>query len=154
MRYPAQIAAIFLALAPLVAVSSEDAAEMPGWMTGAWVRSDGDSWADEYWTSPRGGIMIGASRSGKGEKLQFWEHMRIEREADGKLAFWAIAGDQKPVRFVATQKTAEEIVFENPAHDYPQRIHYWREGRELKAEISLIDGSKPVAFSFKMMGSP
>jgi Domain of unknown function (DUF6265) len=74
------------------------------------------------------------------------------RETDGTLAFWAIAGDQRPVRFVATQKTAEEIVFENAAHDYPQRIHYWREGKELKAEISLIDGNKATEFSFRMMG--
>jgi Domain of unknown function (DUF6265) len=154
MRYLTKIAAVCLALAPVVSLSGDDGAEFPDWMTGAWARSDDDSWADEYWTSPRAGIMIGASRSGKGEKLQFWEHMRIVREADGKLAFWAIAGDQKPVRFVATQKTAEEIVFENAAHDYPQRIQYWRDGKELKAQISLIDGSKPVEFSFRMMGSP
>jgi len=152
MRYPARLAAIFLALTPLPALSYDEGAEFPDWMTGAWARSDGENWADEYWTPPRAGIMIGAGRFGKGEKLQFWEHMRIVREADGKLAFWAIAGDQKPVRFVATQKTAEEIVFENPGHDYPQRIRYWREGKELKAQISLIDGSKPVGFSFRMMG--
>lgn len=154
MRYPARLAAIFLALTPLPVLSCDEGAEFPDWMTGAWARSEGENWADEYWTPPRAGIMIGASRSGKGEKLQFWEHMRIVREADGKLAFWAITGDQKPVRFVATQKTAEEIVFENPGHDYPQRIHYWREGKELKAQISLIDGNKPVEFSFRMMGGP
>ncbi|MBL0924735.1 MAG: hypothetical protein IBJ12_09770 [Sphingomonadaceae bacterium] len=121
-------------------------------MKGAWVRSDGDKWADEYWTPPRAGIMIGASRSGKGETLQFWEHMRIVREADGKLVFWAIAGDQKPVRFAAVKTSAAEIVFENAAHDYPQRIAYWREGKELKARISLADGSKPTDFSFRMLG--
>ena len=99
-------------------------------------------------------MMIGASRSGTGDRLGFWEHMRIVREADGALAFWAIAGDQKPVRFVEREKTAEGIVFVNEGHDYPQRIRYWREGRELKAEISLIDGSKAAQFSFRMMGSP
>jgi Domain of unknown function (DUF6265) len=152
MRYPERLAAILLALTPLPVLSYNEGTEFPDWMTGAWARSDGENWADEYWTPPRAGIMIGASRSGKGEKLQFWEHMRIVREADGKLVFWAIAADQKPVRFVATQKTAEEIVFENQEHDYPQRIRYWREGKELKAQISLIDGSKPVRFSFRMMG--
>jgi hypothetical protein len=146
------IIAAAVALSAATGATCQDAPEFPEWMTGAWGHADGESWADEYWTSPRGGIMIGASRSGVGEKLQFWEHMRIVREADDRLAFWAIASDQKPVRFVAVKKTAEEIVFENPAHDYPQRIRYWREGKELKAQISLIDGSKANNFSFTMMG--
>lgn len=145
------IAAVFT-LSAATGAACQDAPEFPEWMTGAWDRADGESWADEYWTPPRAGIMIGASRSGEGEKLQFWEHMRIVREADGRLAFWAIASDQKPVRFAAVKKTAEQIVFENPAHDYPQRIRYWRDGKELKAQISLIDGSKANDFSFTMMG--
>jgi Domain of unknown function (DUF6265) len=145
------VLAVALVLSPGVAAAYDEGTELPEWMTGTWGSADGESWADEYWTPARAGIMIGASRSGEGEKLQFWEHMRIVREADGKLAFWAIASDQKPVRFIATRKTAGEIVFENAAHDYPQRIRYWREGKELKAQISLIDGSKPVEFSFKMM---
>lgn len=147
------ITAVLLALSPIALLACDEGPEFPEWMTGAWIRIEGENWADEYWTPPRGGIMFGASRSGNGEKLQFGEHMWIVREADGKLAFWAIAGDQKPIGFVAMQKAAEEIVFENPYHDYPQRIHYWREGRELKAQIWLIDGSKPSDFSFKMTSS-
>lgn len=149
--------AIFGALALVssaAALAEPVQADMPAWMTGAWERSDGEKWADEYWTPPRGGMMIGASRSGTGDRLGFWEHMRIVREADGALAFWAIAGDQKPVRFLATRSGNSEIIFENPAHDYPQRIRYWREGRELRAEISLADGSKAAPFSFGLMGSP
>lgn len=152
MTVIAKAAAIFLMLASPVGLACNEGPEFPEWMTGAWAHADGESWADEYWTPPRAGIMIGASRSGRGEKLQFWEHMRIVAEADGKLVFWAIAGDQKPVRFVVAQQTDGEIVFENAAHDYPQRIRYWREGKELKAQISLIDGSKSVEFGFKMMG--
>jgi len=142
--------ALLLALAPATAIVGEEAQDLPQWMTGAWVHADGANWADEFWTPPRAGIMIGASRAGEGEKLKFWEHMRIVREADGKLAFWAIAGKQQPVRFVEAKKTATEIVFENAAHDYPQRIRYWREGKELKAQTSMLDGSKPNDFSFRM----
>jgi Domain of unknown function (DUF6265) len=146
-----RLVAAIVVMVPAGLVAQPDA--MPGWMTGAWAKANGESWSDEYWTPPRAGIMIGASRAGEGEKLQFWEHMRIVQE-DGGLAFWAISGDQKPVRFGAVKTTASEIVFENAGHDYPQRIRYWREENELKAQISLIDGSKPTDFSFKMMGSP
>lgn len=96
--------------------------------------------------------MIGASRSGDGEKLLFWEHMRIVREDDGNLAFWAISADQRPVRFGAVRVDQSEILFENPAHDYPQRIRYWHEQDMLKAEIALIDGTKAVQFLFARLG--
>lgn len=141
-----------LALFSVPAAAQPVTHELPSWLSGAWEKTDGDKWADEYWTPPRAGIMIGASRSGNGAKLGFWEHMRIVRETDGTLAFWAIAGDQKPVRFVATKADPREIIFENAQHDYPQRIRYWREGKDLKAEISLIDGSKAGQFSFGPMG--
>lgn len=133
------ICAVLTLLTPM-AIAAEKS-EMPDWMTGAWAMTNGENWADEYRTPPRAGIMIGAGRAGEGEKLKFWEHMRIVREADGKLAFWAIASDQKAVRFAAVKSTDTEIIFENAAHDYPQRIRYWRQSDMLKAEISLIDGN-------------
>jgi Domain of unknown function (DUF6265) len=91
MRYPLKIAMISLAFAP-VALSAGDPLPMPGWMTGAWAGGEGESWVDEFWTNPRGGLMIGAGRTGQGAKLNSFEHMRIEREADGKLVFWALPG--------------------------------------------------------------
>jgi hypothetical protein len=143
---------------PMLLVSSIANAEtptaMPGWLTGAWIHNDGSKWADEYWTPPRGGLMIGASRSGEGDILTFWEHMRVERDTDGGLAFVAIAADQKPVRFVMAHSAADSMSFENADHDYPQRIHYWREGNRLRARISLLDGSKAVNFEYTMIGAP
>ena len=147
------IFAALLLVASAPAFCDDAKTDLPAWMTGAWERIEGEKWADEFWTPPKAGIMIGASRSGYGEKLGFWEHMRIVREADGKLAFWAISGDQKPVRFAAGRSDQKEVVFENPAHDYPQRIRYWRMDRKLNAQISLLDGSKVVDFSFEMMGN-
>lgn len=38
--------------------------------------------------------------------------------------------------------------FANRAHDYRPHIRYWREGRLLKARISLFDGSKPMEWSY------
>jgi hypothetical protein len=145
----AAIASALLMVSAIAVAGDRPGSDMPGWMTGAWSRSDGENWADEYWTPPRAGIMIGAGRSGEGDKLQFWEHMRIVREESG-LVFIAVAGDQKPVRFVEAKRLGREIIFENGAHDYPQRIRYWREGKQLKARISMIDGSRPVEFSFKL----
>lgn len=153
MRYPLKLVAGCLALTPATLVAG-DSMPMPGWMTGAWVGGEGEAWADEFWTPPRGDVMIGAGRTGQGSKLMSFEHMRIQREADGTLVFWALPGGKNATRFVAVHADGDDVIFENAANDYPQRVRYWREAKELKAQISLLDGSKPMDFSLKMMGSP
>ena len=45
-----------------------------------------------------------------------------------------------------------EIVFANPQHDYPQRIRYWRDGMDLNAEISTMDGSQAVRWHYRRQG--
>lgn len=123
----------------------------PDWIAGAWAEAKGDNWTEEFWTPMRGGIMIGAGRSGKGAVLTSWEQPRIERGTDGVLTYWGSPSDTKPVPFRMVSSSATEIVFANPAHDYPQRIRYWREGKFLNAEISLMDGSKPVRWNYSAM---
>lgn len=136
-----------LALAsPLSALS--DGHAMPTWMAGSWHNKTGDAWSEEYWTPLRADTMFGSSRSGTDDTLKFWEQMRLQREDGNAIALWIVAADQKPVRFEATASGDKWMTFENAAHDYPQRIKYWREGRTLKAKISLMDGSKAIAFHF------
>lgn len=127
---------------------------LPGWIAGAWERQSDKVWGDEFWTPPRGGIMIGSGRVGKGDAIASFESMRIGYDEAGKLAFWAFPQwAEGPAKFPMVKQGETEIVFENAEHDYPQRVRYWREGKLLKAEISLIDGSNAVEFSFKPMGS-
>jgi hypothetical protein len=135
---------------PTVVSAMSDAPKMPEWMVGVWEHADAQGWADEYWTPLRGDLMLGSARSGKDERLKFWEQMRIQREEDGAVVLWVVSADQKPVRFEAVVSGENTMTFENAYHDYPQRIHYWRAGKTLKAEISLIDGSKAVQFSYRL----
>jgi hypothetical protein len=41
------------------------------------------------------------------------------------------------------------VTFVNPANDFPQRVRYRRTATGLEAEISLLDGSKPVRWSYR-----
>jgi hypothetical protein len=106
------------------------------------------SWSEEWWTPPRAGLMMGAGRSGKGATIGWWEQTRIQN-VEGKLSFCALPKGQKEGCFTATTVKPTEIIFENPAHDYPQRVRYSLEGGELHAEIALKDGSKPNRWRFK-----
>ena len=146
-------AAVFLALAAPAAVSAEEEdAAFPRWMAGAWSNADGEHWTEEFWTHPRGGIMIGASREGEGDTLRSWESIAIRRTADGSLAYVPIPNGGEPVVFALSGQSAQSIEFANPEHDFPQRIRYWREGGTLHAEIALIDGSRAVEWTYSPMG--
>lgn len=134
-------------------LAASETAEMPDWLHGAWNEARGGGrWADEFWTPPRGGLMIGAARMGDGDRISVFEHSRIIRKPDGTLAFVAQPFGNAAVYFPMVAADAQMIEFANAAHDYPQRIRYWREGRELRARVSLMDGSKAVEWRYQPMG--
>lgn len=138
------LAGLALALAllalPLTAQVRAGDAALPGWLAGSWSMEDGAAWADETWTSPRGGMMLGALRHGFGPGLDRWETARIERKA-GVMMLVLQPGSGGRVEFPVVLASAFAIEFANPAHDFPQRIRYERVGQLLVVELSLIDGS-------------
>ncbi|MFC7498393.1 DUF6265 family protein [Enterovirga sp. GCM10030262] len=133
----------------LLMAAAPEGVEQFGWMSGAWVSRDGDEWTEEYWTPPRGDIMIGAGLSGKGDAASSFEHMRIMAGVDGVVAFHGMPNGAPAVRFVLVRSGGKEAVFENPAHDYPQRISYRMEGETLVATTSLIDGGKARSWTYR-----
>lgn len=135
----AMIAAAFLAA---------EAPALPGWLAGSWkTGGTADEWSEEWWTTPRAGIMLGASRSGKAGALGFFEHMRIVSGPDG-VHFCAMPQGKSGTCFKAVSSGPREIVFENPAHDYPTRITYRREDWGLSAEISGPKGAPPQRWRY------
>lgn len=142
---------LFLALSP--ATKAQDTA-LPQWMAGAWLMKTSETgWYEEYWTAPRGGLMLGAAREGDGKTLKFWEQMQIRKQEDGSLSFFAQPLGKPPSEFPMVEAGDNAITFANPDHDYPQRIRYWRDGTKFHAEIALIDGSNAHQFTFHPMGS-
>ena len=120
------------------------------WLSGAWVeRRTGGAWTEEYWTPPRGGLMIGAGLDGKAGTLRHFEQMRIETAKDGAVAFVAMPGGERAVRFSLVKQTAGEVVFENAAHDFPQRVSYRREGRTVIGAVSRLDGSREMRWVYR-----
>jgi hypothetical protein len=146
------IAALALCGGATVAQQPTSAPEgPPDWMAGCWIEQSGQKWTEECWTPPRAGTMLGSNRSGEGAKLHSWEAAQILPDAGGTLTYWASPDGGARIPFPLTSRTATEMIFANPAHDYPQRIRYWREGATLNAEISLLDGSKPMRWRFSAM---
>lgn len=145
------LALLFFTLLP---AAQAEGITLPHWMAGAWIMKTSDTgWYEEYWTAPRGGLMLGAAREGDGQTLKFWEQMQIRKQEDGSLSFFAQPLGKPPSEFPMVAAEENSITFANPDHDYPQRIRYWREGDIFHAEIALIDGSSAHQFTFHPMGS-
>ena len=124
---------------------------LPDWMAGCWIQEKGDRWTEECWTVPRAGMMMGSSRMGRGDKTLSWETLRIVT-GDGGMAYIASPGGREPTTFTWAAAKDSGVTFLNIAHDYPQRIRYWREGEMLMAEIALADGSRPMRWAYKRLG--
>ncbi|KGB55333.1 hypothetical protein FG91_01251 [Sphingopyxis sp. LC81] len=133
----------------LVAASPAATVDDLGWLAGDWVSEADGRWTEESWAPPRGGLMLGHSRSGRGDALREFEFIRIAAGADGTPAYIAMPQGGAPVTFRLVQRDKASATFENAAHDYPQRIAYARAGDTLTATISAIDGSKPRRWTYR-----
>jgi hypothetical protein len=147
------LASLLLLAAPACAQTLAQPA-LPDWMAGTWMMEDGAQWVDEVWTDPRGGIMLGVGRSGFGPQLRSWETTQIRFKLDGSISYFAQPQGRTPTEFPLVLISAEAIEFANPAHDYPQRIRYWRQGKLLMAEISKMDGSDAMRFNYRPVVPP
>lgn len=130
---------------------------LPAWMAGCWETQAGDRHTVECWSMPDGAIMHGESRRGTGKKADEHEKMEIvHAETDDPaipwMTFWATPSGGTRTRFDWVPSRDSGLTFVNHAHDYPQRIRYWREGRYLMAEIALADGSKARRWRYSARG--
>lgn len=121
---------------------------LPEWLAGRWCTAEGGPTRTcEQWQPAAGGMMLGASQMVKGDRTVAFEFLRITM--DGDTAVYLAQPSGKPPTAFRAVAGAEGITFVNAGHDYPQRIHYRREGDELTAEISLADGSKAMRWSYR-----
>lgn len=99
------------------------------WLAGCWVPDAAETGTEERWTAPAGGTMLGIGRTVKAGKTVEFEFMRIHAAADGKLLFTALPSGQTEATFTEFRHGDTEIGFENPGHDFPQRVIYKLQGK-------------------------
>lgn len=105
------------------------------WLAGCWESRSAKSLIEEHWMEPRGGTMLGMARTTRGDSLVEFEQTRIV-ERDGRLVFVARPSGQERAEFTSTEVSDTSVVFADPAHDFPQRVMYRREGADaMRARI-------------------
>lgn len=101
--------------------------EQLAWLAGSWRFEKEGRVVDEHWLAPAGGMMLGTSRTlAKGKALEF-EFMMIREGAGGMLFFVAWPSGKAETAFPMTTISTSQVVFENPANDFPQKITYSRQ---------------------------
>lgn len=121
-----------LALLAGTTLGANETAAQFGWLQGCWQATNGEMGSGETWTSASGGALLGVSRTVKGGRAVAHEFLQIRETEPGKLAYIALpSGQQQPTIFAIAHASDTRVVFENLAHDFPQRIIYRREGSRL-----------------------
>ncbi len=154
----------FLMLAAaMVSASGAAAQEKPAiaiervaWLQGCWEAASPQRTVEEQWMAPRGRSMIGAGRTVRADRLVEYE-LVVLREQDGQLAYEAHPSGQPSAVFLSKTVGDGEVLFENPTHDFPQRVGYRRDGPD--ALLAWIEGTRNgqprrVEFSYRRVACP
>lgn len=131
---------MFALSVPALAVARQQSATVArmAWLRGCWEARTPRALIEEQWSSPRAGTLLGMGRTTRGDTLRETEHI-ILRERAGRLAYEAHPSGQDSTTFTSITVTDTMVVFENPAHDFPQRVGYARRGAD--SLIAWIEGS-------------
>lgn len=94
------------------------------WLTGCWETNLRGREVNEQWMKPGGGIMLGMARTVSQGKAAEFEFTQIREDKDGAIYYVAKPSGQAEASFKLAKLQNKEAVFENPQHDFPQRIIY------------------------------
>jgi hypothetical protein len=101
--------------------------------------------------TPSGGTMLGMARTvAKGKTVEY-EFIRLHEEENGDILYTAHPSGQAEASFKLIRCEKELAVFENPGHDFPQRIIYrLNADGSLAARIEGRKGGKERGVDFPM----
>jgi hypothetical protein len=141
-------------VAALLAAAGPGAAQAPAldnlaFMAGCW---NGDAGRGrvirEQWTTPTTNVILGTTRVIAGDRAVSWEFTLIEADSTG-ITMTPHPRGQEPAPFRMVRLAGDTAVFENPAHDFPQRIIYRRVVDTLVARIEA-DTPRPRGVEWRM----
>jgi len=147
----AALPAVLLA-APLAGQAPSRLHEL-GFMTGCWQgRTASGSVIEERYTGPSSNAMLGTTRYLRDGATRSFEFTLIANTATGSNLI-PHPGGKASVTFAEKERTASRVVWENPAHDFPQRISYERVSADsLVARIEKIDGTNATEYRMGRAG--
>jgi hypothetical protein len=129
--------------------SAKPTVESAAWLAGCWEINTGGRLVNEHWMKPAGGAMIGMSRTVSKNKMSAYEFLQIRTQDDGEVYYVARPSGQAEASFKLIKSGPQELIFENPEHDFPQRIIYRQQSDgKLNARVEGKNNGKEMGFDF------
>lgn len=122
------------------------------WLEGKWTGTAGQMNFFEEWSSLNGNCMTGKGGAISGGDTVFSESIKIEQRGEDVFYIPSVKENGGAVDFKFTGYKSDSIVFENPQHDFPQRIVYFRlPDNKLYACIDGLNAGKydRIEFSYQ-----
>ena len=126
--------------------AKKDKIKAADWLIGNWENKNPDGVLIENWKKVNDSTFSAESYFIKGKDTLHFESIALAQKGETLTYIATVKGqnDGKPVEFPSTSETENKLTFENPQHDYPQKITYTKgTNNTLTAEISgKLQGKK------------
>lgn len=126
MKYILFILSISLACISCMPDKADNAIAKLSWLPGSWQSITEEVQYYENWTKTNDSLYTGYGYMMSEGDTVFFESIKIQKQ--GKDIFYNVSTNEQDsldvVSFKLVQDSAGIFIFENPAHDFPQRIGY------------------------------
>jgi hypothetical protein len=127
--------------------------EKANWLIGEWQHNSGTEKVAEVWEKENDTVYLGRSYDLRNTDTVSSERIRLEEHGD-RLFYIPIVKNQnmgEVVKFILASENGNQLVFENPQHDFPQKISYTLITKDsLFAEISGMYKGKQESEKYPM----
>lgn len=123
------------------------------WLIGEWGNSSKEGDLTEIWSQLNDSTLAGKTSFVAGKDTIFMESIEIVQKNDSLFYNTQVSNqnDGKSISFKNTDATENQVVFENPKHDFPQKIVYNKiTADSLVVEVSGMKKGKESKESFPM----
>ncbi len=123
------------------------------WIIGKWTSTSGAESMTEHWQKEAGALIGEAWFISSNDTISSEQLKIITRGND--IFYIASPSDQMTTEFKLKQLNDNEVLFENPEHDFPQSIYYKRLSSDslyAKIEGKINDQPQAMEFFWKLTG--
>jgi len=127
--------------------------EKAKWFLGNWENVSKASISREIWSQKNDSTLFGESFTTVEKDTVFYEKIDLIERNDSLFYIVSVRDQnkEKPVSFYMTKSTDNQIVFENPKHDFPNKIEYNKVGNDsIFAKIYGTQNGKQTSIDFPM----
>jgi len=117
----------------------KDKIKIAGWLIGTWENKSPDGVLTESWQKVNDSTFSATSYFIKTDDTLHSEKITLSQKGEILMYSATVNGqnNDKAIDFGSTTETEKKLIFENPSHDYPQKITYTKENdNTIIAEIT------------------